>query len=272
VDLAFRESLDHSSDYEADFRVVRPGGNIRNITAVGHLEVAPDGTPLRQYGVMFDVTERVEAERALRLADAERAAQAERARLARDLHDSVTQALFAASLKAEALSSSPTLVSPEMSSLVDGVQRLNRGALAQMRTMLLELRGDPIQDVPIRQLLRNLVEAAESRASVNVRLTARGLDVLPPDIHVAVYRITQEALNNVVRHARAANAWVELDIGSSGVGLSVRDDGRGFEREPGDPSHVGLASMRERAAEVGGKLEVTSATNEGTLVALRWRA
>jgi PAS domain S-box-containing protein len=271
VDAAFRESLSGGTDYTADFRVVRPDGEVRCLTAEGHLEVDPAGRPLRQYGVMFDVTERVEAERALRVADAERAAQAERARLARDLHDSVTQALFAASLKAEALASAPDLLAPVTAATVEDVRRLSRGALAQMRTMLLELRGDPIQDVPIRQLLGNLAESAESRAHVDVWVTVEGEHPLPPQVHIAVYRVAQEALNNVVRHAAAANAWVELRAGRSSAELTVRDDGRGFERAPGDPSHVGLASMRERAAEVGAQLEVESTAGRGTCVVLRWQ-
>ena len=88
-----------------------------------------------------------------------------------------------------------------------------------------------------------------------VRLSIAGEASLPPHVHVAVFRIAQEALNNVVRHAHAATAWVELELGSWGLRLVVGDDGRGFD--PGrrvDPSHLGLVSMRERAADVGARL------------------
>ena len=107
-------------------------------------------------------------------------------------------------------------------SLADDVRRLNRGALAQMRTLLLELRGDPLAEVPIRQLLQNAVEATESRAGVKVSLKLNEAAPLPPDVHEAVYRITQEALNNVVRHAKASNAWVQLDIQASSARLADR--------------------------------------------------
>ena len=266
VNAAFLESLDHSSDYVAEFRIVRPDGGVRTISAVGHLEVSDGGAPLRQYGVMFDITERIEAERALRRGEAERAAQAERSRLARDLHDSVTQALFAASLKAEALASSPDLVTPSGLDIVEEVRRLSRGALAQMRTMLLELRGDPIEQVPLQHLLRNLVESAESRASVRVWLSVEDKEPLPAAVHVTAYRIAQEALNNVVRHAGASDAFVDLRTGPSGLVLSVRDNGRGFDPTTHDPSHLGLASMLERATEVGGELSVSSTVGEGTNV------
>jgi signal transduction histidine kinase len=189
-------------------------------------------------------------------------------RIARDLHDSVTQSLFAATLKAEALMESGD---PAHESLADDVCRLSRGSLAQMRTLLLELRGDPVEEIPLRQLLRNLAEAAESRASVEVALTLNEGSVLPPDVHEVVYRITQEALNNVVRHAKAANAWVQLDVDASRARLLIGDDGCGFD--PGaslDPSHIGLRSMRERAGHSGGRLTVRSVPGQGTAVTVEW--
>jgi PAS domain S-box-containing protein len=270
VDLAFRRSLEEASDYQADFRVVWPDGEVRVISAVGHLEIDENGRPRRQYGVMLDVTERQEAERAVRSAEAEKAAQAERGRLARDLHDSVTQALFAASLKAEAVAESPELIAGAAQGAVEDVRRLNRGALAQMRTMLLELRGDRIADVPLQQLLRNLVEAAESRASTQVSLTIDGEPAVPPRVHEAIYRIAQEALNNITRHAHADGAWVDLTLRPASARLVVGDDGAGFDLSAMDPSHIGLASMRERAAEIGARLTVNAEQGRGTRVELDW--
>jgi PAS domain S-box-containing protein len=270
VEQAFRHSLEAATDYQADFRVVWPQGDVRAISAVGHVEVDASGRPLRQYGVMFDVTERLEAEKLVRRAEAEKAAQAERGRLARDLHDSVTQALFAASLKAEAIAESPELIAGAVQGAVEDVRRLNRGALAQMRTMLLELRGDRISDVPLQQLLRNLVEAAESRASTNVSLTIDGEPAVPPRVHEAIYRVAQEALNNITRHAHATDAWVELTLRPASARLVVRDDGAGFDPSAMDPSHIGLASMRERAAEIDARLTVKMERGSGTLVQLDW--
>ena len=270
VDAAFRHALDAACDYQADFRVVRPDGEIRAISAVGHVEVDASGRPLRQYGVMLDVTDRVEAERIVRQVEAEKAAQAERSRLARDLHDSVTQALFAASLRAEALVDAPELVSPEASVAVEQLRRLSRGALAQMRTMLLELRGDPVEDVPLPQLFRNLVEAAESRVGTSIGLVIDGEATVPTQVHVALYRIAQEALNNVTRHAHADEAWVTLTLRPASVRLVVGDDGAGFDASAQDPSHIGLSSMRERAAEIGARLAVATQPEHGTIVTLDW--
>ena len=168
-----------------------------------------------------DVTELVVAtQAALREREEERIAQEERSRLARDLHDSVTQALFAATMKAEALMLATDSLPGENVQAVEDVRRLNRGALAQMRTLLFELRGDPLGEVPLRHLLRQLAEAAEARSSANVLLTIRGDEKLPPDLHVAVYRITQEALTNVTRHAKASKAWVDLDLKPGEVAVS----------------------------------------------------
>jgi len=228
-------------------------GEIREVLAVGN-----------------DVTELLAAQAALREREEERIAQEERNRLARDLHDSVTQALFAATMKAEALTLGTDALSAENVQAVEDVRRLNRGALAQMRTLLLELRGDPLEEVPLQQLLRQLAEAAEARSSATVLLTIRGDGKLPPDLHVAVYRITQEALTNVTRHAKASKAWVDLDLKPGEVHLVVGDDGRGFDPSTVGTAHLGLKSMRERAALVGAELDILSTSNAGTVVTLGW--
>ena len=159
---------------------------------------------------------------------------------------------------------------PGMSTVAEELGRLNRGALAQMRTMLLELRGDPVHEVPLHQLLRNLVEAAESRSSVRIRLGLGEDGTLPPDVHEAVYRITQEALN-VARHAKAQNAWVELDRQASHVRLVIGDDGCGFDPDSVEPGHFGLKSMQERTDESGGQLSLRSVQSEGTALTVEWR-
>ncbi len=219
--------------------------------------------------VIREAFDRRRAEEDLRTNELHAAAQRERNRLARDLHDSVTQALFAATMKSEALTLNAGLPT-QAEDTVEEVRRLTRGALAQMRTLLLELRGDPLEKVPLRQLLRHLVEATESRTSTEVRLTIRGQSP-PPELHTPVYRIVQEALNNIVRHAGAAGAWVLLDLHDTVVRLEVGDDGVGFDPDRVDAGHLGLRSMRERAVEAGGTLQLHTAQGEGTRVLAEWR-
>jgi len=271
-----------SAEREADEELRRNGrwrGENVHVTADGRrLEVEAavsllthdDGRPAGRLAVIRDVAGRKEAERALREREAEAAALAERNRLARDLHDSVTQALFAASLKAETLTLDEGAVSAQTARTVEQVRRLTRGALAQMRAMLLELRSDPVCAVPLHMLLAQLVEAAESRASVDVTLRVRGDVQPPPTVHEAIYRIAQEALNNVVRHAHAPSASVELEVQRAGVRLRVSDDGCGFDPALAGPASLGLRTMRERAAEAGLGFRVDTAPGHGTVVSADW--
>ena len=273
VDAAYSGSLaEDRGSYEIEHRVVRAdSGEVRIV--LERCEHVRDhaGQIMRSVGMIHDITERKRAEEAVNAAQMKQAAQEERSRLARDLHDSVTQALFAATLKAEALALADDSPSSGTAQAAEEVRRLSRGALAQMRTLLLELRGDPLEDVPIAQLLRHLVEAAEGRASVDVRLSIRGEAQLPPALHEAIYRIVQEALNNVTRHAAASEAWVDLDAGADRVRLVVGDDGCGFEPSACDPTHMGLRSMRERAEQTGAQFEIATEPGRGTVIAVDWQ-
>ena len=140
-----------------------------------------------------------------------------------------------------------------------------------MRGLLLELRSESPAEVPIEQLLRNVAEATEGRADIVVDVTLRGEGQPPQELHTAIYRVTQEALNNVVRHSGATHASVDLQIEPSRVRLLIHDDGCGFEPGQLPPTHIGIRSMRERAAEVGAELRIVTAPGEGALIMLDWR-
>ena len=257
----------------AEFRVLLPDGE-RWLHAAGRVDRDEPSGRLRSYGVVFDVTQRRLSEQAQLDAEAAKAAQAERTRLARDLHDSITQALFAAALKAEALTYDDGLPG-SVERAADELRRLTRGAVAQMRSLLLELRDESLDEVPIEQLLRNVVEATEGRADVVVELSLTGDGPPPTALHTAIYRIAQEALNNVARHAKAKRASVSLDVQAGRVRLMVQDDGRGTSPDRLAPErlaaeHLGVRSMRERAAEVGAELRTISAPGEGMLLILDW--
>jgi two-component system nitrate/nitrite sensor histidine kinase NarX len=230
-----------------------------------------EGELLGGFGITQDVTTRRAAEEALREIEARQAAEQVRASLARDLHDSVSQAIFAAALKAEALELAGEGVDERVVLVAKQMQRLCRGALADLRTMLLELRGEGLEGIAMEQLLRQLVDAAEGRTSARVELAVQESSALPSAVQVAFYRVTQEALNNVARHAGATRAWVEAHLSETEASLEVRDDGRGFAPGESAPGHLGLRSMQERAAEIGADLRVTSVQGQGTCVALRWQ-
>jgi signal transduction histidine kinase len=208
------------------------------------------------------------------------AALEERQRLARDLHDAVTQTLFSTSLIAEVL---PRIWEQDPD---DGRRRLEqvrhgaRSALAEMRTLLLELRPTGLADADLGDLLRQLGEAITGRSRVLVEVDVEGEPDLPPDVHVALYRIAQEALNNAAKHARASQATVCLhcippasggDRGGA-VTLFIQDNGRGFDPDDVSPDHLGLGIMRERAEAIGARFKIESQIGHGTQVTVVWTA
>ncbi|MGL4650277.1 MAG: sensor histidine kinase, partial [Caldilineaceae bacterium] len=200
------------------------------------------------------------------------AVAAERNRIARDLHDSVTQTLFSASLIAEVLPRLWDRDREESRRRLDELRSLTRGALAEMRTLLLELRPAALVDADLNDLLRQLTEAAVGRARIPVTLTIEGVAPVPSDVKIALYHITQEALNNVTKHARAGVASIELRRLPGAVSLNVTDNGRGFQLGTVTSDHLGLGIMQERADDVGAQITIQSALGVGTTVTVEWSA
>jgi signal transduction histidine kinase len=200
------------------------------------------------------------------------AVAAERSRLARELHDSVTQSLFAASLTAEALQQASDPTSPQARQSLSDVQRLTRGALAEMRTLLLEMRPGALAQSSLADLLAHVVQAVEARTRTPIGLTVAELRPLPADVTIALYRIAQEATNNVVRHAHAERAWVTVTNSDEAVRLVVGDDGEGFDPATVGAEQLGLRIMRERADAAGAGLEIDSEIGRGTVITATWSA
>jgi signal transduction histidine kinase/ligand-binding sensor domain-containing protein len=206
----------------------------------------------------------------------------ERNRLARELHDAVTQTLFSASLIAEAVPDSWENDPEEGRQLLEELRQLSRGALAEMRTLLLELRPAALVETDLCSLLRQLAEAATGREGIPVTVKAEGRCRLPTDVHVGLYRIAQEALNNVVKHSYARQVQVSLISPSLGEGiypgpgerveLVIQDDGRGFDPDDTPPDRLGMGIMRERAQAIGADLTIESELGRGTVVRVVWKA
>ena len=196
----------------------------------------------------------------------------ERSRLARDLHDAVTQTLFSASLIADVLPRIWDRDPEEGRRRLDEVRQLSRGALAEMRTLLLELRPAALAETELGDLLRQLAEATTGRARVPVTVEMAGHRRLPDEVRVALYRIAQEALNNVAKHAGASHATVYLRREPAAAELQISDDGRGFDPASIPPDHLGVSIMRERAEAIGATLKVESEIDHGTTVSVAWTA
>jgi two-component system nitrate/nitrite sensor histidine kinase NarX len=139
-----------------------------------------------------------------------------------------------------------------------------------MRTLLLELRPRALVDAELGDLLQQLTEAFASRTPVKVSLTVEGQRSLPPGVQIALYRMSQEALNNVTKHARATRVTVSLRHQPEEVELRIRDDGRGFDPDCVQPGRLGLNILQERAEAIGATLQVTSRADQGTEIAVIW--
>jgi two-component system nitrate/nitrite sensor histidine kinase NarX len=197
----------------------------------------------------------------------------ERQRLARELHDAVTQTLFSSSLIAGALPRIWERDPAEGRRRLAELGELTRGALAEMRTLLYELRPAVLTETPLSDLLRQLADATIGRARLPVSLSVEGNSrPLPPDVQVAFYRIAQEALNNVAKHAGACSADFSLAYHEKDVELRVKDDGPGFDADRIPPGHLGVGIMHERAAAAGADITIESKAGQGTTISVVWPA
>ena len=237
--------------------------------AAGISKLEQDGQQLFAV-ILRDVTEQRRLEAETRAQSTQAAIATERTRLARDLHDAVTQSLFSASLMAEVL---PKLWESDrekgLAQLQD-IRLLTRSALAEMRTLLLELRPTAIMDSKLSELLAHLAEATSSRSGVSVTVNADEQRRLPGDVQVAFYRIAQEALHNVSKHSKAQCASVQLSLLPRNAMLLIHDDGYGFEYTGIGATHLGLRIMHERAEEVGATVQIESTPGQGTDVLVNW--
>ena len=198
------------------------------------------------------------------------AAGEERSRLARDLHDAVTQTIYSASLIAQVLPTvwerSPTEGQRNLVKL----RQLVRGALGEMRTLLFELRPASLEAADLTTLLRHLGDALTGRSRIPVTFQTAGESHPPTEVKIAFYRIAQEAFNNIAKHSEATQAIVELQSDSNQVKLSVRDDGRGFDQNNVAEDKLGIQIMTERANDIDARLELNTTPGKGTQISLTW--
>ncbi len=194
----------------------------------------------------------------------------ERQRLARDLHDAVTQTLFSASLIADVLPRLWQKDAAEGQRRLEEIRLLTRGALAEMRMLLLELRPAALTEVGLVELLRQLTEATTGRARLPISLALEGQCDVPADMQIAFYRVAQEAVNNIIKHSSATKATVNLTCQAGTAKLTISDNGVGFNPENISPDHLGLRIMHERAEAIGASLKIESQPGHGTQVAVVW--
>jgi signal transduction histidine kinase len=221
------------------------------------------------HGSARDISERARLESELRRQAGELAAGEERAHLARELHDSVTQALF-----------SMTLVSRSIEMLLDRdteaarthltqLRDLQREALAEMRALIFELRPGNLEQDGLTRALRTHTAALQGRIGLPVVVESTLTERLPLPIEEVLYRVAQEALHNVVKHAAARQVRVDVGRTGHGVRLRIEDDGKGFDPGAVPSGHLGLAGMRARADKIGATFSCRSEPGKGTTIELR---
>ena len=204
--------------------------------------------------------------------EGERAVE-ERRRIARDLHDSVSQALFSTVLHTrtaqKALEQDDATAPGRIAQSLSAIAELTKSVQGEMRALIFELRRDPIHDGLVSALSRH---AAGLRAADGPTIRVKGSSSRLPlsqGVETQLYGIGREALANVVKHAHATAAFVLVEAQNGHVLVEVRDNGEGFDPSAGHPGHFGLDSMRSRATEIGGHLTITSKRGYGTLIRVR---
>lgn len=260
-------------------RIVRTDGELRHLLSQGALIVNAKGEVARMVGVCLDITERKRAEErvrefaarlqslSLRLLEAQ---EMERRRIARELHDQIGQDLSVIKINLQTLKRLPG--SATLGSYIDETIRVVEGVLATARNLSLELRPSMLDDLGLAAALRWYLDRQAQRAGFALHFEAETAEErVPPAIETACFRLAQEAVTNVMRHARASRVDVELALDEEALRMRIVDDGEGFDVEAARAraargESFGLLGMEERALLAGGRLEIISAPGQGTEV------
>jgi PAS domain S-box-containing protein len=252
----FRCNLRHRDGHPVPVEI-----NATGIAREGHVDGA--------IGSVRDMTERQKLEGELQAQASELAASQERVMLAQELHDSVTQALFSMTLT---IGSAEILLgrgdAAGTAQKLGELRDLGHDALAEMRALIFELQPESLVRQGLVAALRRHVEAVRGRTGIPVRLEADLAGRLPRQVEECLYRIAQEALHNVVKHASASLAVVRVEPIASGVRLVIEDDGIGFDPAAVHGEHLGLVGMGVRAGRLGAQVTIDSRPGEGTRIAV----
>jgi signal transduction histidine kinase len=187
------------------------------------------------------------------------------------LHDAVSQTLFAAHVVAGTLAQQAAqgheIDRATLAHQARALERLNRGALAELRMLWFELQPDALGAQPLSMLLRSPIDALACRGDTAVHATLEGGDALAAPVRQALYRMARELLSNLARHSEARNAWVDWSPAApGGATLQVRDDGQGFDPAAPDTTWLGLDTVRQCARQIGARVDLSTAPGQGTTV------
>ena len=261
---------ERKNEFQLEYRVFKKDGNVRWVNSQGKVEQVNETRIIR--GAIVDVTKRKVAEEAIhelsrRLINAQ---EKERARLARELHDDLSQSLALLSIQLSQLRKEPVdwdFLNNQVDQLVSGIARLS----ADMHRISHELHPAKLSQLGLELALRGFCRELSSAHPIKIEFHAENLPrVLPDDVSLCLYRVTQESLQNVIKHSNASNAHVDIKLESDEICLLISDDGSGFDTRAGKGKEsLGLISIDERVRAINGTVEIDSAIGEGTRIRVR---
>jgi PAS domain S-box-containing protein len=270
--------------YEVEFRLRHKDGHYVHVLSRGFpVRREPGGPVVRIVGTHFDLTERKQAEESRERERNERARtellgrmvfaqEDERRRIAREMHDQFGEQLTALGHRIRSLKDA-CAGSADLTAQVEALEHVAQQLDRDVDHLVWELRPTALDDLGLRAALANYIQDWSRRVNISAELHTTGLttDRLASEIETTLYRIAQEALNNIAKHARAGHVEIILERRADQVSLIVEDDGVGFETGGVDADRrgFGLLGMQERAALVGARLEIESAPGEGTTIFVR---
>ncbi|MBZ0283832.1 MAG: GAF domain-containing protein [Anaerolineae bacterium] len=197
---------------------------------------------------------------------------AERNRLANELHDTISQTLWSVSLITERLPAIWEINQEEGRRGLITLHQLAQNALAEMRALLLELHPSVLTEEKLGDLIQQAAKIISNRTGLKITVQIENQDPVPSEVHFALYRVVQEALNNVVMHALAKQVEVYLNSDAGRLELTIRDNGLGFDPADTGSGHLGLRIMKDRVENIGGTIETISRKGEGTQIKVVWIA
>jgi PAS domain S-box-containing protein len=266
---AFTQATQHTGHYEEEYRVMLPNGQIRWIASRGHVEFS-EGQPVLRRGASLDITRRKQAEEAARnlsgrLIDAQ---EAERKRLARELHDDLSQNLAFLAVELDIFGQKPPIASSDISKRMKELSAQVRNLSSSVHRMSHDLHPAKLEQLGLLAAVRGLCRDFGATQHVAIEFVPHDVPrSVPDDVALCLYRVVQEALQNVVKHSGAATARVELSGGDSELLLVVSDQGCGFDSSAKtDGGSLGLISMHERVRLVRGRISVQSCEGQGTRI------
>jgi PAS domain S-box-containing protein len=270
---ALERALETGGSYDIEYRLVGARGGERWVASKGRAERDSDGRPLRLLGVYIDITARRLAQEEARQVSGRliHAQEDERTRLARELHDDLSQSLALLSVDLDLLGQQPPESAQEAGLRMNELAQQVRDLSSDVHRLSHELHPAKLEQLGLPAALHSFCRDISATHKIAVRFESEPINrSVPPGVALCLYRIAQEAVQNVVKHSGATEAQIDLSAMDENVTLTIKDDGRGFDIEAvqGNGS-LGLVSMRERARLVHGQFSVESEIDRGTRVEVR---